>query len=50
MVAAASENVEVGELLIKCFPRCVPWQNKAGYDAVSHISYSFFLPIVGLYR
>ena len=37
MVAAASEKVEVGELLIKHFPWCVPWQNKAGLDAVSLI-------------
>ncbi|KAI9685346.1 MAG: hypothetical protein M1820_010807 [Bogoriella megaspora] len=34
MVAVASEKVEVGELLIKQFPRCVPWQNKAGLDAL----------------
>ncbi|KAI9662552.1 MAG: hypothetical protein M1821_008719 [Bathelium mastoideum] len=34
MVAAASEKVEVGELLIKHFPWCVPWQNKDGLDAL----------------
>ncbi|KAF2234204.1 ankyrin [Viridothelium virens] len=34
MVAAASEKVEVGELLIRHFPRCVSWQNKAGCDAL----------------
>lgn len=34
MMAAANEQVEVGLMLIHRFPRCVPWTNKDGMDAL----------------
>jgi hypothetical protein len=39
MTACESKQVEVGELLIRIFPRCVPWANKQGMDAVSTPAY-----------
>lgn len=35
MLASRHGRAEVGELLIKRFPRCIPWTNKQGIDAVS---------------
>ena len=37
MIAAEARKVEVGALLIDEFPRCVPWFNKMGMDAVRMI-------------
>ncbi|KAF2101762.1 ankyrin [Rhizodiscina lignyota] len=34
MIAAAHGRVEVGLLLINRFPRCVPWANQEGMDAL----------------
>ncbi|KAF2760174.1 ankyrin [Pseudovirgaria hyperparasitica] len=34
MLAAQNQHVSVGELLVRAFPRCVPWTNKAGMDAL----------------
>lgn len=43
MLAAEAKQIEVGKLLIAVFPRCVPWTNKSGMDAVSfHIRYFAF--------
>lgn len=42
MVAARNGKVEVGILLISRFPRCIPWTNKAGLDAVCRTFYTHF--------
>lgn len=34
MVAAMAGKEDVGIVLAKCFPECIPLQNKAGLDAV----------------
>lgn len=34
MLAARNGRVEVGKVLIERFPRCIPWTNKQGLDAV----------------
>lgn len=34
MLASEAKQVDVGGLLIAKFPRCVPWTNKKGMDAV----------------
>lgn len=34
MLASETKQVDVGEMLIIQFPRCVPWTNKKGMDAV----------------
>ncbi|GAB7347476.1 hypothetical protein MBLNU459_g4388t2 [Dothideomycetes sp. NU459] len=35
MLAARDGRVEVGKMLIERFPRCIPWSNKQGLDALS---------------
>jgi hypothetical protein len=35
MLACEAKQVDAGKLLIAAFPRCVPWSNKQGMDAVS---------------
>jgi ankyrin repeat protein len=34
MLASEAKQVNVGEMLIAQFPRCVPWTNRKGMDAV----------------
>jgi ankyrin repeat protein len=34
MLAAEAKQVDVGEMFIAQFPRCVPWTNRKGMDAV----------------
>jgi ankyrin repeat protein len=34
ILAAEAKQVDVGEMLIAQFPRCVPWTNRKGMDAV----------------
>ncbi|KIW05562.1 hypothetical protein, variant 2 [Verruconis gallopava] len=48
MLAAEAKQVEVGKLLIAHFPRCVPWANKAGMDALMISSRSGALPLLPL--
>jgi hypothetical protein len=48
MLAAESQRIEVGKLLIAHFPRCVPWTNKAGMDALMISSRSGALPLLPL--
>jgi hypothetical protein len=48
MLAAEAKQVEVGKLLIAHFPRCVPWPNKAGMDALMISSRSGALPLLSL--
>jgi len=43
MLAAEAKQVNVGEMLIAQFPRCVPWTNKMGMDAVCFIV--LYIPI-----
>lgn len=40
MLAAIAGKEDMGVMLAKRFPECIPWQNKAGLDAVS-CRYSF---------
>ncbi|KAF2834792.1 ankyrin [Patellaria atrata CBS 101060] len=35
MLAAENKQLETGKLLIERFPRCIPWTNKEGLDALS---------------
>jgi hypothetical protein len=37
MLAAASAREDVGVMLAKRFPDCIPWANRAGLDAVHPI-------------
>lgn len=36
MLACRQGHLEVGKMLIERFPRCIPWTNKKGIDAVCH--------------
>ena len=48
MLAADAQRIEVGKLLIAHFPRCVPWTNKSGMDALMISSRSGALPLLPL--
>lgn len=39
MLASKHGRIEVGQMLIERFPRCVPWTNKEGVDAVSQVAF-----------
>jgi hypothetical protein len=44
MFAAMAGKEETGVMLAKRFPECIPWDNKAGLDAV-HDSYPSVLTL-----
>jgi uncharacterized protein len=46
MVACADSHVNVGQLLISKFPRCIPWQDKAGMDALMLCARHGTLPLL----
>jgi hypothetical protein len=46
MLACEAKQVDAGKLLIAAFPRCVPWSNKQGMDAVSFSSLTLSSPTV----
>ncbi|KAL1303869.1 hypothetical protein AAFC00_000324 [Neodothiora populina] len=50
MVACRHGQVEIGRMLIKRFPRCIPWTNKKGLDAISmsclHPSSTELIPLL----
>jgi hypothetical protein len=48
MLACADSRLEVAKLLITHFPRCIPWTNKAGLDALMIASRAGALPLLPL--
>lgn len=42
MFAAMAGKEETGVMLAKRFPECIPWDNKAGLDAVGYNLYLAF--------
>jgi hypothetical protein len=48
MLAAESSRLEVAKLLLTTFPRCIPWVNKTGMDALMIASRSGALPLLPL--
>ena len=43
MVAIKAGRTEIAVMLISRFPRCVPWKNKVGMDAVCYIHFFNYL-------
>jgi hypothetical protein len=48
MLACEAKQAEVGRLLIAAFPRCVPWTNKQGMDALMLTARNGTLPLLSL--
>jgi hypothetical protein len=48
MLACESKQIEVGHLLLAAFPRCIPWVNKQGMDALMLTARNGALPLLSL--